>query len=69
MPPTRKLPENISEDYLAGLRDGRLESLERTVEQMAKELDLVRKALWMLYGAIALVGLLPKILELVQNGP
>ena len=61
-------PDHKSEDYLAGLRDGRLESLERTVHEMAKELDMVRKALWMLYGAIALVGVLPKLLEFMHNG-
>ena len=57
------------DDYKRGLRDGRLESLEKTVEKLLVEVDMIRKALWMLYGAIALVGILPKIFELLRDAP
>ena len=57
------------DDYHQGLRDGRLASLEKTVEKLVIEIDMIRKALWMLYGAIALVGILPKIYELLSNAP
>ena len=58
-----------SEDYQAGLRDGRLESLESTVRELTREMSIIKKSMWMLYGAIGLVGILPKIIEIFTHAP
>ena len=55
-------------DYEQGLRDGRLASLEEITKQHTAEIDTLKKAVWLLYGAIALVGVLPTLLELVGYG-
>lgn len=57
-----------SEDYEQGLRDGRLKSLERAVASISEDLDKLKRALWLLYGALGLVGVLPEILEMIGYG-
>jgi len=56
-----------SDDYEQGFRDGRLQSLENTVRELTHEMGIVKKSLWMLYGAIGLVGILPKLLDFVRH--
>ena len=53
-----------SKDYEDGLAAGRLISLERTVSELASDMKQMKAAIYMLYGAIALVQFLPEIAEL-----
>ena len=48
-------------DYENGVRDGRLESLERTVREISDDFKKIKIMIWMLYGAIALVQFLPDL--------
>jgi hypothetical protein len=47
--------------YLAGIRAGRLDTLEKAVEGLAADVSRLKTAHYMLYGAIALVQFLPSI--------
>jgi len=48
-------------DYEAGLREGRLASLEKSVAEIADDFKKIKVMIWMLYGAIALVQFLPDL--------
>ena len=48
-------------EYDDGLREGRLSSLERTVHELTADVSKLKVAIWMLYGAIALVSFLPDL--------
>ena len=52
---------NNDHDYQMGLRDGKIKSLEESVKQIATDLAKFKVALYMLYGAIALVQFLPDL--------
>ena len=54
-------------DYQMGVRDGKIASLEKTVEQIAADLNKFRIAMYMLYGAIAMVQFMPFIERLLTN--
>jgi len=41
--------------YEDGLREGRLNSLEKVVKEHTADLKLLNKAVYLLYGAIALI--------------
>jgi len=56
-------------DYEMGLRDGKINSLERSVNQIAADLAKFKVALYMLYGAIALVQFLPDLQGLFRVSP
>lgn len=53
-------------DYEAGVRDGKIASLESTVKVLAIDLNKIKVAIYMLYGAIALVQFLPHVRKLVE---
>ena len=55
--------------YEDGLREGRLQSLETTVKALTEDVSKLKVAIWMLYGAIALVSFLPDIKEVLFSGP
>ena len=57
----KQMDEKQLHGYEEGLRDGRIQSLEKTVETLSTDLGKIKTALWMLYGAIALVQFLPTI--------
>jgi hypothetical protein len=57
---------NQSHDYEMGLRDGKIASLESSVAKIAEDLAKFKVAIYMLYGAIALMQFLPT-LERVLN--
>ena len=48
-------------DYHNGLRDGKISSLERAVDALTTDVGKLKVAIWMLYGAIALVQFLPEL--------
>lgn len=50
-------------DYDAGFRDGRIKSLEKTVEILSRDVDILNKAVYLLYGAIAIVQFILPMLE------
>lgn len=50
-------------DYEAGFRDGRIQSLEQTVENLTKDVSILNKAVYLLYGAIAIVQFVLPMLE------
>ena len=52
--------------YLAGLQEGRLDTLEKTVEELTADVAKLKTAHYMLYGAIALVQFLPAIQRFVE---
>jgi len=47
--------------YEEGLRDGQIKSLEKAVEALTTDVSKIKTAVWMLYGAIALVQFLPTL--------
>ena len=51
-------PDN---DYAAGLRDGKIESMEAAVRELTQDVNRLKLAIYALYGAIALVQLLPEL--------
>jgi uncharacterized membrane protein len=62
------MPENHSSDYEEGLRDGRILSLEKAVNELTVDAKKFKIALYMLYGAIALVQFLPLFKEFISHG-
>ena len=48
-------------DYAAGLRDGKIESMEAAVRELTQDVNRLKLAIYALYGAIALVQLLPEL--------
>ena len=50
-----------SHEYENGVRDGRLRSLEKTVNEIATDFKKIKVMIYMLYGAIALVQFLPEL--------
>jgi len=50
-----------SHDYEMGLRDGKIASLESSVVKISEDLAKFKVAIYMLYGAIAMVQFLPVI--------
>lgn len=55
-------------EYEDGLREGRLKSLEKAVSTLTSELNNIKIAIWMLYGAIALVSFLPDLKRIIVGG-
>ena len=49
------------EAYEAGMRDGRINALAEDVAALTKDMAYMKNAIYMLYGAIALVSFLPKL--------
>lgn len=54
-------------EYEEGLREGRLASLESAVSNLTKDVNTLKAAIWMLYGAIALVQFLPELEHYVSK--
>lgn len=52
-----------SHDYEAGLRDGKINSLESTVDKLTRDVAILNKAVYLLYGAIALVQFILPLME------
>ena len=48
-------------DYEAGLRDGKLVSLERAVNTLTADVSKIKMATYSLYGPIALLQILPAL--------
>jgi hypothetical protein len=55
--------------YENGLRDGKIRSLEKAVEGLTVDMNKMKIALWMLYGAIALVQFLPELKGFMLGTP
>jgi len=55
-------------EYEDGLREGRLKSLEKSVTELSTDVSKLKVAIWMLYGAIALVSFLPDLRGLFNGG-
>lgn len=47
--------------YEEGLRDGKIKSLEKAVVDLTVDVNRLKLAIYALYGAIALVQLLPEL--------
>ena len=58
---------NTSHDYEMGLRDGKIVSLERAVAKISDDMAKFKIALYMLYGAIAMVQFLPMLEGLIRH--
>ena len=56
-----------TKNYEMGVRDGRITSLEKIVSELTYDVRKMKVMMWMLYGAIALVQLLPELRELLEN--
>lgn len=56
-------PMDESHDYEAGLRDGKINSLESTVDKLTRDVAILNKAVYLLYGAIALVQFILPLME------
>jgi hypothetical protein len=64
------MDNNNNHDYEMGLRDGKIASLEASVTKIAEDMSKFRIALYMLYGAIAMVQFLPTIEGMLRRaGP
>ena len=63
------MDEHQLEAFNAGRREGRIDSLEKAVGLLNDDVGKIKKALWMLYGAIALVQFLPEIKSLFAGSP
>ena len=50
-----------TEAYKDGVRDGKIEALIEDVAALSKDMSYMKNAIYMLYGAIALVNFLPKL--------
>jgi len=48
-------------DYEEGLRDGKIRSLEKVVSELTTDMNRLKLAIYALYGAIALVQILPEL--------
>ena len=63
---------NMNEEeksYEQGLRDGRIISLEATVRELTKDVKMQGRALFLLYGGIALIQFVfPYVEEVIKNG-
>lgn len=55
-------------DYQDGVRDGKIRSLEAAVQGLTVDLNKMKVAIYMLYGAIALVQFLPELKAFVNAG-
>ena len=55
------MPEQNHNTYEDGLREGRLKSLESAVKELTSDMKILKTAIYMLYGAIALVQFLPDL--------
>ena len=55
------MPEQNHNTYEDGLREGRLKSLENAVKELTSDMKILKTAIYMLYGAIALVQFLPDL--------
>lgn len=55
----------VDEAYATGLRDGRIDTLERQVKEITEDVKRLKTACYMLYGAILLVQFLPKLQEVI----
>lgn len=51
----------MNDEYEAGLRDGKIKSLESIVASLTLDVKRLSMATYALYGAIALVQILPEI--------
>lgn len=60
MPKNNSL-HNTNHEYEMGLRDGKIESLEKAVGKISEDLNKFKIAIYMLYGAIFLVQFLPSL--------
>jgi hypothetical protein len=71
---SRAMDENERRAYEAGVRDGELRSLHERVStmdretkagflEMTREIGALKKAIWMLYGAIALMGFIVPLMQ------
>jgi len=56
-----------SHDYQMGLRDGKIQSLEASVSKISEDLAKFKVAIYMLYGAIAMVQFLPFIEGMIRH--
>ena len=52
--------------YAAGLRDGKINSLELAVHELTQDMNRLKMSIYALYGAIALVTLLPELRGLLN---
>jgi hypothetical protein len=62
--PTRNLDKDrsVSErSYEDGVQDAEIKALAKTVSELASDVKKLQIAIWMLYGAIALVNFLPEL--------
>jgi len=55
-------------EYEDGLREGRLKSLEKSMTELAMDVSKLKVAIWMLYGAIALVSFMPDLKGFLNGG-
>ena len=66
---TTNKDRTVREDHAFedGVREGRLRSLEASVQALTQDVNKLKVAIWMLYGAIALVQFLPDLKEFITS--
>ena len=57
------MTDHSSDEYQAGLRDGRLKSLETAVVELTNDMKRMKQLVFALYGAIGLLSFLPEAIE------
>ena len=57
-----------SSEYEQGKRDGKLASLEKSVSELTSDVKTLKVSVYMVYGAIALVQLLPELRGFFNGG-
>ena len=58
-----RLTDHNSDEYQAGLRDGKLKSLETAVVELTNDMKRMKQLVFALYGAIGLLSFLPEAIE------
>ena len=56
-------------DYEAGLRDGRLTSLEHTVRELTADVATLKKAMWLFIGGIGAIQGLTALATALEKWP
>lgn len=60
--------ERRTPSYEDGKRDGKIEALEQSIQDLTRDVRLLNKAMWMMGGAIAAVNVVIPLVESYYGG-